>query len=135
MADQVTKDKFYVDPVHHRRNLKKINKHLQANSDIVLRNPLMDVKTLSLHVFSDAAFANNDDFVRQLGYLAFLCDQESNCALLEYKSMKTRRVTRSILAGELIEFAEALDRSFVLKSDLEDMLNTRIHIRMYTNSQ
>jgi hypothetical protein len=48
----------------------------------------MDVTTLSLHVFSDAAFANNDDFVCQLGYLAFLSDQEGSCALLEYKSMK-----------------------------------------------
>jgi hypothetical protein len=49
--------------------------------------------------------------------------------------MKTRRVTRSILAGELIAFAEAFDRSFVLKSDLEDMLNVKIPIRMYTDSQ
>jgi hypothetical protein len=35
----------------------------------------------------------------------------------------------------LIAFAEAFDRSFVLKSDLEDMLNMRIPIRMYTDSQ
>jgi hypothetical protein len=135
MAAQITKDKFDIDPAHHRRSLNKIIKHLQANPDIVLRYPRMDVKTLSLHVFSDAAFANNDDFVCQLGYLAFLSDQEGNCALLDYKSMKARRVTRSILAGELIAFAEAFDRSFVLKSDLEDMLNTRIPIRMYTDSQ
>jgi hypothetical protein len=97
----------------------------------------MDMRTLTLHVFSDAAFANNDDFVCKLGYLAFLSDQEGNCALLDYKSMKARRVTRSILAGELIAFAEAFDRSFVLKSDLEDMLNAQceIPIRMYTDSQ
>jgi hypothetical protein len=35
----------------------------------------------------------------------------------------------------LIAFAEAFDSSFVLKSDLEDMLNMRIPIRMYTDSQ
>jgi hypothetical protein len=49
--------------------------------------------------------------------------------------MKARRVTRSIIAGELIALYEAFDRSFVLKSDLEDMLNVRIPIRMYTDSQ
>jgi hypothetical protein len=83
MAAQITKDKFDVDPVHHRRNLNKIIKHLQTNSDIVLRYPRMDMRTLTLHVFSDPAFANNDDFVCQLGYLAFFSDQEGNCALLD----------------------------------------------------
>jgi hypothetical protein len=39
------------------------------------------------------------------------------------------------MAGELIAFYEAFDRSFVLKSDLDDMLNVRIPIRMYTDSQ
>jgi hypothetical protein len=92
----------------------------------------MDVTTLSLHVFSDAVFANNDDFVYQLAYLAFLFDQEGSCALLDCKSMKSRRVTRSILAVESIAFGEAFDRSFVLTSDLDDMLNMRIPIRMYT---
>jgi hypothetical protein len=135
MASQITKDKFDVDPAHHQRNLNKIMKHLQTNSDMVLRYPRMDMRTLTLHVFSDAAFANNDDFVCQLGYLALLSDQERNFALLDYKSMKSRRVTRSILAGELILFAEAFDRSFVLKGDLEDLLNVKIPIRMYTDSQ
>jgi hypothetical protein len=49
--------------------------------------------------------------------------------------MKTRRVTRSILAEELIAFAEAFDRSFVLKSDLKDMLDLKNPIHMYTDSQ
>jgi hypothetical protein len=35
----------------------------------------------------------------------------------------------------LIAFAEAFDRSFVLKSDLEDMLNVKIPIRIYADSQ
>jgi hypothetical protein len=135
MAAKITKEKFDIDPAHHRRDLNKIIKHLQAKSDLVLRYPLMDVTTLSSHVFSDTIFANNDDFVCQLAYLAFLSDQEGSCALLDYNSMKARRVTRSILAGELIAFAEAFDRSFVLTSDLEDMLNMRIPIRMYPASQ
>jgi hypothetical protein len=95
----------------------------------------MDVTTLSLHVFSDAVFANNDDFFYQLAYLAFLFDQEGSCALFDCKPMKSRRVTRSILAGESIAFGEAFDRYFVLTSDLEDILNMRIPIRMYTAIQ
>ena len=55
--------------------------------------------------------------------------------MVDFKSMKARRVTRSILAGELIAFAEAYDRSFVLKNDLEDMLNEKVPICMYTDSQ
>jgi hypothetical protein len=52
-----------------------------------------------------------------------------------YLSIKAQRVTRSTLSGELIAFNEAFDRSFVLNSDLEDMLNLGIPIRMYADSQ
>jgi hypothetical protein len=104
MAAQITNDKFDVDLAHHRQNLNKIFEHLQTNSDINLRYPRMNMRTLTLHVFSDAAFANNDDFVCQLGYLAFISDQEGSCTLLDCKQMKARRVTRSIIAGELIAF-------------------------------
>jgi hypothetical protein len=58
---------------------------MQTNSDIDLRYPRMDMRTLTLHVFSDAAFANNDNFVCQLGYLAFISDQEESCTLLDCK--------------------------------------------------
>ena len=49
--------------------------------------------------------------------------------------MKARRITRSILAGELIAFAESFDRYFVFKNDLEDMLNEKVPICMYADSQ
>jgi hypothetical protein len=103
-------------------------KYLQDNPNVELQYPCMDVSTLSLHVFSNAACANNDNFACQLGYLAFLSDGTGNCALLDFKSMKAKRVTRSILAGELIAFAEAFDRSFVLKNDLEDCCVKHAHV-------
>jgi hypothetical protein len=135
MAAQITEERYNASAKNHIRFLNKIIKYLHSNTEVVLRYPSMEAKSLSLHVFSDAAFANNEDFTCQLGYISFLADNYNVCAILDFKSMKARRITRSILAGELIAFAEAFDRAFVMRSDLEDMLGISIPLRMYTDNQ
>jgi hypothetical protein len=40
-----------------------------------------------------------------------------------------------VLGGELIALAEAFDRSFILKHDIEDMLGIQVPLKLYTDSQ
>jgi hypothetical protein len=134
-AAQVTKDIFNTNPSNYIKDLNQIIKYLQRTKDIYLKYPKLDINGLALHVFSDASFARNDDFTCQLGYVAFLADENSNCCPLEFKSLKAKRVTRSILGGELIAFAESFDRGFALRDDLQAMLGTIIPLKMYTDSK
>jgi hypothetical protein len=93
------------------------------------------MKSLTLHVFSDASFANNQDFTCQLCFIIFLADYNENCFVFDFRSFKSQRVTRSVIGGELIAFSEAFVRGFVGRHDLEEMLEENVALRMYTYSK
>lgn len=132
MAAQVSDDKFksdYVDLIN------KAVKHLKQTPERFLNYPQLDITSLRLKAYSDAAFANNEDFKSQIGCLILLCDRNNRCHILSYSSTKCKRVTRSILGGELCALADAFDKGFTIKTDLERMLNKRIPLSMFTDSK
>ena len=90
---------------------------------------------MRITAYSDASFANNNDLSSQLGYILFLSDSSGRCNVLSYRSYKSRRVTRSILGGEVLAFADAFDASFALRKDLEQILGTSIPISVLTDSK
>jgi hypothetical protein len=93
------------------------------------------MKSLTLQLFSDASFANNKDFTCKLGFIIFLADDNENCRVLDFRSFKSQRVTRSVIGGELIAFSEAFDRGLGAKHDLEEMLEENVALRMYKDSK
>jgi tyrosyl-tRNA synthetase len=88
--------------------------YLHQTSNIALIFPSLDRDSLSIDVFVDASFAGNSDFSSQLGYIAFLRDLHNHFFCSDFRSSKCRQVTRSILGGELISFADGFDRGFIL---------------------
>ena len=85
--------------------------------------------------YSDAAFANNDDLSSQLGRIIFLMDDDVNAAHIAFKSYKSRRVTRSILAAEVIALADLFDEAFALKDTIEMALANSVPLRLLTGSK
>jgi hypothetical protein len=109
---------------------------LLRTKDLMLRYPRLDVKSMTLHTFADAAFpANETDHRCQIAYIIFLADESHTCCVVDFRSVKAQRVSRSVLGGELIALAEAFDRSFILKHDIEDMLGIQVPLKLYTDSQ
>ena len=52
-------------------------------------------------LFTDTAFANNQEFKQQLGFIVPLVDGKNNSNLVHFGSNRCARVTRSVMASEL----------------------------------
>ena len=75
------------------------------------------------------------DLSSQLGRVVLLVDEAANAAILSFKSYKSRRVARSVLAAEVIEFADLFDDSFTLRKQLEQALNRPLPMHLMTDSK
>jgi hypothetical protein len=130
---QVTQTRFDKEPATHISKLNKIIRHLRS-VDLPLKFGHLDKESLQLTVYSDASFANNDDLSSQLGYVIFLSDKDGCCSPLHYSSHKSKRVTRSVLGGEVMAFADAFDMSIIIRHDLANILNRKLPISILTDS-
>ena len=131
-AAQVTEDTFKKDKITEFNKAVKIAKAKDVRG---LTYGKLDVSTLRLKMYADAAFATNDDLSSQQGYIILLTDNSGRAHVLDYSSKKSKRVVRSIMGGEVYAFADGFDRSFVIRKDLEKMLNIKIPLHCYTDSK
>ena len=100
-----------------------------------LRYPKMDVSTMHIVGYSNAAFANNDDLSSQLWRVIFLVDGDENAEPIAFKSYKLRRATRSVLAAEVIAFANMFDESFAIKDTIEVAIANSVQLHLLTDSK
>ena len=117
------------------RHLNTILRYVQRSGNSALYIRPLDPNTLRIVAFSDSSYANNSDQSSQLGYLCVLADATDACNIIHYTSYKSRRVVRSVLAGELHAFVDAFDYAYLLKRDLELILNTTISVQILTDSK
>lgn len=110
-------------------------KIVKDNADMGLNCKPHDTRSLELRVYADASFASNDDLSSQIGYTVSLCDASNLCHVIDFSSKKSRRTVRSIMAGEICAFMDALDTSFMLRSDMCELLGTDIPFLMITDSK
>ena len=129
---QTTQQSFDVQAI---KRLNKIIRSAKESADRGLMFQKVDVNSVRITAYSDGAFANNPDESSQLGYLILLSDKGGRCNVLAYKSFKSRIVVCSVLGGEILAFSEAFDRSFIMKRDLEAILNRTIPMVMLTDSK
>lgn len=72
----------------------------------ILYNLKIDIVTIS---FVDAGFATNDDLSTKLGFMMSIIDGNNPKNIIHCGSLKFKRVTRSVLAAELIAFLHGFD--------------------------
>ena len=85
--------------------------------------------------FTDASFANNKDLSSQIGYIIVLADASGRANILHWSSTKCKRVTRSVLASELYAMAHGFDVSTVLKSTIDQILQTQVPLVICVDSK
>ncbi len=74
-----------------------------------------------LAVFIDASFAGNPNMSSQLGFFTVLIDCDNNANIIHWGSVKSKRITRSVLAAELYAMVHCFDQSTVLHTTLQDI--------------
>jgi len=134
-AAQITLEQWRTTSGAAIKRLNSTIKRLRNSPDESMRFPKLDKDTLRICVYSDASFANNEDLSSQMGYIVFLTDASNRCAPMAYKSVKCKRITRSVLAAEAIAFAEGFDQGFTLKNDLRESLGRDVPLTILTDSK
>lgn len=97
--------------------------------------PALDLKTLEIRVYADASWANNRDLSSQLGFMVFLVDGSGKCALINWQSKKSRRVTRSTMAAEIFALCNGFDSGFAFKDLVEEILGQDVPLVLFTDSK
>ena len=132
IAAQVTEDAFCQN---HVRSINKVVTAARRHSHRGILQQKLDLNSLRIVVYTDAAFATNKDHTSQLGYLVLLTDDSKKCNVLHYSSSKSKRVARSVLGSEIYAFADGFDFAFCLKKDMENILGRRIPMQILTDSK
>lgn len=84
---------------------------------------------------SDFSFENCEDYETQLGYIILLTDKLKRINWLSYASYRCIIVVRAVLVKATYAIAEYFDAAYILKHDLERMLNKKVQITLLTDSE
>jgi len=118
--------------------IKEVNaivRYLRKTRDLSLNYPRLDVNTLRIAVYADSSFNNRENARSQLGYIIILADASNKCCIIQYSSRKSRRVTRSTSSGEAFALTDGFDAAYVLRHDLQRMINVKVPILAFTDSE
>ena len=130
---QVTEDRFEKSK---REEITRLNRAIQFSIDnrVSLKIPKLYLDSLRVVGVSDPSFANNFDLSSQLGHITFLCDKHDHAVPVHFKSYKSGRVTRSPMAGEVIDFSDIFDHCITLAEELRHLFNRKIPLQLFTDS-
>ncbi len=117
--------------------LKQINTVVEyaKEESFDLKISKLENESIRIVGFSDSSFANNRDLSSQLGYIILIMDKNHNAVPIYFKSYKSRRITRSPMAGEVIAFSDMFDVASSLSFDLSTVLMKSIPIHLFTDSK
>lgn len=110
-------------------------KGIKEDKDELVFRPL-DLNSLRLVCFSDAGFVSHgDDYRSQIGFIIAMVDKNENANVVAFASRKCRRVTRSVLARELLALVEGYDADFGIESQLHEILDKQVPISRAVGSR
>lgn len=106
-----------------------LNRVLQWQIDNLERGIKMvplDLNSMKLFVFVDGSFAGNSDYTSQIGYLLMIGNEVDNIDrfsvtgnIIDYRSVKAQRVTRSTLASEVYGMTAGVDVAYTIGTTLK----------------
>lgn len=96
--------------------------------------PQLDRDSLVIRSYADASFADDNDGSIQLGYIIFLTDKHRACQPIAWSSHKSKRVSRSTLGSETMDFADAPEMVYIIKHGLQKITGQKIPHPGFTDS-
>lgn len=90
----------------------------------------LDVDSLRMMAFANASFATNSDMSSQLGFVICIANKFNRANIIQYASLKSKQVTRSVLAAELFAAVLAFDHSSIICLALNEMFGRTIPLKI-----
>eukprot|EP00171_Calliarthron_tuberculosum_P011584 IDg11584t1 len=131
---QVTEAMFLANKTDQIKKLNTAVRYAVRNLG-GLSFPKLDIDTLHVVGYSDASFASNGDLSPQLGHITLLRGASGSTIPFALKSYKAGRVTRSVLAAEVIAFSDMFDVAFTICAELEYIIGCDILLQLLTDSK
>lgn len=118
------------DPtVEHANSLNKRLIWQTDNAERGLRMIPLDLKTAKLYTFVDASFANNQDLSSQIGFIIVFANESPSSGtfdikgnIIHWSSVKCKRVTKSVLASEVLAMSHGIDSAIPLSTTLNKIM-------------
>lgn len=93
-------------------------------------------QNLSIHVYSDASYANlSDGFSSAEGYLILLNDDKGNSCPVGWTAKKIRRVVKSTIAAESLALVDAVDEGQFIASLVQEMTDNVVPVICYIDNK
>ena len=86
-------------------------------------------------MFTDSSFGNTADLSSQIGYIVLLVDSTGRANILHYGSKRCRRVTRSVMAAELLSLVTGFDQAYTVRHIMEEILGRKLDLDAYVDSR
>lgn len=115
--------------------LQKVIELIIKTKDQRLHFVLFDFDFLVMADFVDAGFATSPDSSSYLRFTITLMDTQNHFNIVHYGSIKSKRITRRVLAAELFSTVHGFDTSSRNGFTLKDILDRFIPVRVYTDSR
>lgn len=82
----------------------------------------LEINSIKIVVYTDSAFTKNSIYTSKIGFVIVLAEKNNRAKIIQWSSIKCRRVTRGVLADELYGLAQGFDMGTVIKSTAEKIL-------------
>ena len=133
-----------VDKQYTVSHLEQANKFIATAhkfSDSVLK--FVPHHSPKIVCYADASFANLPDGGSQSAYLVFMVSNSAEntssfaryCSLLDWRSSKLQRITRSTLASETLSLSNCLDNALFIRDALFEITGNRLQISVYSDNK
>ena len=107
------------------KRVNKLMKFLKTTPNSILI-PSINIDKSFIAGFSDASFGKLHNGGSQWGDILFLVDDEMRAAVLSCSSNRLKRVVRSTLSAETLQFCNTADTGFFLNSLLSEIFAKRV---------
>lgn len=82
-----------------------------------------------------ASFSNSKESTSQLGLVIIIADKNGNVNIIDYLSIRCRKVTRGVMAAELHALILGFDLAYINREMMMEILGRGIPIEAYVDSR
>lgn len=117
------------------RNLQKKVKYAEATRTYELKYVKLDLELPRIILLTDASFGNALEGSSQTAFTIPMADGSNSDNILHYESKKCRRITRCVMAAELLALVTRYDQAFAVKSLMKELLGRKLSMDAYIDSR